>query len=82
MLHASLEWGQGPSFVRRPPGAVPKRGNLGSFVSVHLSASKTRGDSSQGIWDMSVPCRLKHAESQAPVTGNLTQITKGSSDCV
>lgn len=60
----------------------PQKRTLELVCFIHLSGSKTRGDSSQGIWDMAVPCRVKLAASQAPVTGNLTQITKGSTDCV
>lgn len=78
MLAASLGWRQGPNFVRSPPGAVPQKRTLGLICFKHLSGSKTRGDSNHGIWDMAVPCRIKQTTSQAPVTGNLTQIRKAA----
>lgn len=45
-----------------------------------LPRCETRGDSDRSIWDTAVPCRIKQAVSQGPLTGNLTQITKGSAD--
>lgn len=61
---------------------VPNRGCLSSFVWLLYSGSVTRGDSDRSIWDTGAPCRIKQAMSQAPVTGNLTQITKGRTDCI
>lgn len=60
----------------------PNRGRSGSFVEVRLSGCETRGDSDRSVWDTAAPCRIKQAASRAPVTGNLTQITKGSADRV
>lgn len=60
----------------------PNRGRLGSFVWLLYSSSVTRGDSDRSIWDTGAPCRIKQAMSQVPVTGNLTQITKGRTDCI
>lgn len=61
---------------------ITNRGRSGPFVKERLCFSETGGDSDPSIWDTAVPCRIRTAASQAPATGNLTQITKGSTDCV
>lgn len=96
-LHVSPEWLhvsvassiwrlRGHIVVRSPPGALQYMSLTGDgwahLFGYFTPAPWQEETVTEAFGTQEPPCRIKQAMSQVPVTGNLTQITKGRTDCI